>query len=107
MARRRKPKKRSELWQTTLFFVSTIGVIGCLIIYLWVYTEIDESLLAIEIQNSTVSEISNEIEELKSSIEMLSRPDVIARKATDQLGMVVAHPETLSIELNAGMLNSL
>jgi len=38
---------------------------------------------------------------------MLSRPDVIAKKATDQLGMVVAHPETLSIELNAGMLNTL
>jgi len=85
MARRKKSKKQSELWQTTLFFVSTIAVIGCLIIYLWVYTEIDESLLAIEIQNSTV----------------------IAKKATDQLGMVVAHPETLSIELNAGMLNTL
>ena len=107
MARRKKSKKQSELWQTTLFFVSTIAVIGCLIIYLWVYTEIDESLLAIEIQNSTVSEISNEIEELKSKIEMLSRPDVIAKKATDQLGMVVAHPEPLSIELNAGMLNTL
>jgi len=107
MARRRKSKKQNEIFQTAMFFVSTIGVIVCLIIYLWVYTEIDESLLAIEIQNSTVAEISNEIEELKSSIEMLSRPDVISRKAKSQLGMVVAHPETLSIKLNAGLLNSL
>lgn len=75
MARRKKIKKRSDLWQTALFLLSTIGVIVALIIHLWVYTEINESLIAIEIQNSTVSEISNEIEELKSSVERLSRRD--------------------------------
>lgn len=107
MARRRKSKKQNEIIQTTIFFLSTIAVIASLIIYLWVYTEIDETLLAIEIQNSTVTEISNEIEELKSSIESLSRPDIIAKKAKDQLGMVVAHPESLSIEIDPNLVNSL
>lgn len=107
MARRKKIKKRSDLWQTALFLLSTIGVIVALIIHLWVYTEINESLIAIEIQNSTVSEISNEIEELKSSVERLSRPDVIARKASDQLRMIVAHPETLSVKIPTEMISAL
>ena len=40
-----------------------------------------EILLAIEIQNSTARELSNELKEIKSEIESLSRPDIIAKKA--------------------------
>ncbi|MBT5748398.1 MAG: hypothetical protein HOI40_03660, partial [Candidatus Marinimicrobia bacterium] len=50
-------KRTRDVIQSFIFFISTLGIISCLIIYLWVYTEIDETLLAIEIQNSTANEL--------------------------------------------------
>ena len=50
MANKRMSKRARDLIQSLLFFISTFGIISCLIFYLWVYTEIDETLLAIEIQ---------------------------------------------------------
>ena len=67
--------------------------------YLWVYTEIDETLLVIEIQNSTAKELQNGIHELNSQIESMSRADVIAKKAQDELKMVFTEPETLRITI--------
>ena len=43
--------------------------------------EIDETLLFVEIQTSTVRELENEIYELKNSIESLNRADAIAKRA--------------------------
>ena len=57
-------------------------------------------MLAIEIQNTTARELKNEIDELKNKIEKLSRSDVITYKATEELGMIVATPETLYIATN-------
>jgi len=85
------------LIQSLLFFVSTIITICGLIIYLWVYTEIDESVLSIDIQRSTANELRNEIEELDSIIESLLRVDAISTKAQLELNMVYAHPETLIV----------
>lgn len=82
-------------------------VISCLIIYLWVYTEIDETLLAIEIQNATAKELQNEINELQSTNESLSRSDVIAKRAQKELNMVFSQPETLQIYLNIDHLKNL
>ena len=89
------------------FFTSTIALISCLIIYLWVYTEIDETILSIEIQNSTAEELQNSIGELKSDIESLSRADVIAEKAQNDLKMVFTYPETLRIEVDPNLKSSL
>ena len=86
--------------QGILFFLFTVGSIVCLIIYLWIFKYIDESMLAIEIQNTTARELRNEIDELKNKIEKLSRSDVITQKAKQELGMVVAAPETLFIVIN-------
>ena len=86
--------------QGILFFLFTIGSIVCLIIYLWMFKYIDESMLAIEIQNTTSRELRNEIDELKNKIEKLSRSDVITNRAKEELGMVVAAPETLVIAIN-------
>jgi cell division protein FtsB len=79
-----------------------MAIISCLIMYLWVYTEIDETLLVIEIQNSTAKELQNRIYELKSQIESMSRADVIAKKAQDELKMVFTEPETLRITVTPG-----
>ena len=83
--------------QSLLFFTTTILTICGLIAYLWVYTEIDESVLSIEIQRSTANELKNEIEELDSVIESLKRADVISERAFRELNMVNTNPETLIV----------
>ena len=93
-------KKNMKILQSMIFFISTVGIILCLIVYLWVYTEIDETLLAIEIQNSTAEEIQNVIHELNNQIESLKRADIIAKRAGDELKMVFTEPETLRVKIN-------
>ena len=100
----RKNKRRSiqaeNFLHGLMFFICTIGIIVCLIIYLWVFKEIDESLLAIEIQNTTARELKNDIDEIKNKVENLSRSDLITARAKKELGMVVAQPETLIVAIN-------
>ena len=100
----RRKKRRSirngNFIQGILFFLCTVGSIVCLIFYLWVFKEIDESLLAIQIQNITARELKNEIDELKNEIEKLSRSDIITGRARKELGMVIAVPETLIVAMN-------
>ena len=100
MKRKRKSKRVQNIFQSILFFGSTILVISSLIIYLWVYTEIDETLLFTEIQTATVREFENEIYEIKNSIESLNRADAIAKRAKKELNMVFTDPETLNIFFN-------
>ena len=107
MRRKRRSTRIRDLIQGFLFFLSTIGTISCLILYLWVFKEIDESLLAIEIQATTARELSNEVSELTSKIDHLSRPDIIKSRAGKELGMVTAKPETLVITLDKSILNNL
>tara|TARA_B100000131_G_C17948597_1_gene545461 strand:+ start:521 stop:835 length:315 start_codon:yes stop_codon:yes gene_type:complete len=99
MPSNRLSKKTQNFLQSLIFFLSTTAIVICLIIYLWIYTEIDESILALEIQNSTAEEIQNEIYELNSQVESLNRADVIAKKAKNELDMVFTQPETLRIIL--------
>ena len=100
----RKNKRRSiqaeNFLQSLMFFICTIGSIVCLIIYLWVFKELDESLLAIEIQNTTARELKNEIDTIKNKVEKLSRSDLITARAKRELRMVVAQPETLIVAIN-------
>lgn len=97
MRKKRISKKNQDLIQSLLFFTTTIVTICGLIIYLWVYTEIDENVLSLDIQRSTANELNNEIEELDSIIESLLRVDAISMRAQLELKMVYAHPETLIV----------
>ena len=99
MKKRRMSKQTLNILQSLVFFTSTLAIIASLIIYLWVYTEIDETILAIEIQNSTVLELQNNIDEIKNDIESLNRADVIAKTAKKDLGMIFTEPETLRIKI--------
>ena len=107
MRRKRRSKRARDLIQSFIFVLFTIGSISCLIIYLWVFKEIDESLLAIEIQAMTMRELANEISELTSTIDRLSRPDIITARASKELGMVIAQPETLLIAVDKAILENL
>ena len=100
MLRKRLSKKAINIIQSLIFFLSSVTIISCLIVYLWVYTEIDETLLAIEIQNSTAEELRNIIDELNNEIESLERADVIAKRAQNELKMVFTEPETLRVTID-------
>ena len=104
--RRRRSKKNTEFLQTLLFFFTTLLSISGLIIYLWVYTEIDETMLAIEIQNQVTKELDNSLKELKMEVSTLSRSDRISNVARKELNMVPAEPETLMIFINKNQLNT-
>ena len=100
MLKKRFSKKAINIFQSLIFFLSSVTIISCLILYLWVYTEIDETLLAIEIQNSTAQELQNIIDELNNEIESLERADVIAKRAQNELKMVFTEPETLRVTID-------
>jgi cell division protein FtsL len=98
--RKRRSKKSTEFLQTLLFFITTMLSISGLIVYLWVYTEIDETMLAIEVQNQVTKELDNSLKELKMEVSNLSRSDRISSVARKKLNMVPAEPETLMIFIN-------
>ena len=88
--------------------MTTMLSISGLIIYLWVYTEIDETMLAIEVQNQVTKELDNSLKELEMEVINLSRSDRISSVARNELNMVPAEPETLMIFINkdqVGLLN--
>ena len=98
--RKRRSKKNKEFLQTLLFFfTSTLSIVG-LIAYLWVYTEVDESMLSIEIQMQVEKELQNTVKELKMDIAQLSRSSRISSFARNELKMIPAAPETLTIYIN-------
>ncbi len=98
---RQKLKRQKEFLHTLLFFgITTVSIAG-LLVYLWIYTEIDEALIGIEVQNGTVTELNNSIEELNGEIAGLARVDRITSIAREKLNMVVAHPETVVVYVNA------
>ena len=81
--------------------------ISGLIVYLWVYTEIDETMLAIEVQNQVTKELDNSLKELKMEVSNLSRSDRISSVARKKLNMVPAEPETLMIFINENQLGAI
>ena len=78
--RTRRSIKTGNLIQGFLFFICTVGSIVCLIFYLWVFKEIDESILAIEIQKTTSRELKNEIDEINIIKSLLLQSSKILKK---------------------------
>ena len=104
---KRNSLKKSSFYQGIIFFLSTVGSIICLIFYLWVFKEIDESILSIEIQNATARSLKNEIDVIKNDLEKLNRADVITSRAKNELNMVVAFPETLVVAIQKYSISEL
>ena len=98
--RKRRSKKNKEFLQTLLFFFTSILSIVGLIAYLWVYTEVDENMLSIEIQMQVEKQLQNTVKELKMDIAQLSSSGRISNFARNELKMVPANPETLTIYIN-------
>lgn len=98
--KRRRSRKNQEYLQSFLFFLSSILSIVGLLVYLWVYTEIDETVIGIETQKQVALELQNSIDELEIEISQLSRGDRISRVARMELQMVPAKPETVMIYID-------
>ena len=98
--KKRRSRKNNDLIQTLIFFSSSILSIAGLIIYLWIYTEIDQTVINIETQKQVSKELRNSLSELEIEISRLSRGDRISRVARMELGMVPAKPETIMIYID-------
>ena len=62
--KKRRSRKNNDLIQTVIFFSSSILSIAGLIIYLWIYTEIDQTVINIETQKQVSKELRNSLNEL-------------------------------------------
>ncbi len=91
------PRKQRQLLRSVIPFILVVAVISGLITYVWIYSEVDETLQELEIQQASVVELTDEISTLKDNIEYLVRVDVLTARASDELGMVFTAPETIAI----------
>ncbi|MEC7871548.1 MAG: hypothetical protein VX547_00530 [Candidatus Neomarinimicrobiota bacterium] len=98
--KKRRSRKNNDLIQTVIFFSSSILSIAGLIMYLWIYTEIDQTVINIETQKQVSKELRNSLSELEIEISRLSRGDRISRVARTELDMVPAKPETIMIYID-------
>lgn len=97
----KKRNQRKEIFRTFLFYLSSAGLIVALIAYLMIYTSIDESVVALGIQKTTLKELQSDVSTLENRVDYLSRPDVIALKARQNLDMVTVHPESIIVYLDS------
>ena len=98
--KKRRSRKNNDLIQTVIFFSSSILSIAGLIMYLWIYTEIDQTVINIEIQKEVSRELKNSLNEIEIEISRLSRGDRISRVARTELDMIPAKPETIMIYID-------
>ena len=98
--KKRRSRKNNDLIQTVIFFSSSILSIAGLIMYLWIYTEIDQTVINIETQKEVSRELKNSLNEIEIEISRLSRGDRISRVARIELDMVPAKPETIIIYID-------
>ena len=98
--KKRRSRKNNDLIQTVIFFSSSILSIAGLIMYLWIYTEIDQTVINIETQKEVSKELKNSLNEIEIEISRLSRGDRISRVARTELDMVPAKPETIMIYID-------
>jgi cell division protein FtsB len=98
------PRKQRQFLRSIIPFAIVIVAISGLIAYLWISSEVDETLNELEIQQTAVVELNNEISNLKDGIEYLERVDVLTARAKNELGMVFTAPETIAIYVDESTL---
>ena len=98
------PRKQRQFLRSFIPFTIVIAAISGLIGYLWISSEVDETLNELEIQQTAVVELNNDINNLKDDIEYLERVDVLTARAMKDLGMVFTAPETIAIYVDGSTL---
>ena len=98
------PRKQRQFLRSIIPFTLVIAAISGFIAYLWISSEVDETLNELEIQQAAVVELNNDISNLKDDIEYLQRVDVLTARAINELGMVFTAPETIAIYVDGSTL---
>ena len=91
------PRKQRQFLRSIFPFTIVLTTISGLIAYLWISSEVDETLKELEIQQAAVVNLNNDIGNLKDDLEYLERVDVLTARAKNELGMVFTAPETIAI----------
>lgn len=90
-------RKQKQLLRSFAPYIFGIVFIAVLILYVWIYSEIDETLKEVEFLTASANELDDDINILKDDIDYLRRVDVITNRAINDLGMVFTAPETIEI----------
>ena len=98
------PRKQRKFLHSIIPFSVVVVIISGLIAYLWISSEVDETLNELEIQQTFVVELNNDINNLKDDIEYLERVDVLTARAMNDLGMIFTAPETIAIYVDGSTL---
>ncbi len=101
MAVKRRPSKRKkEFIQTITFFFISIFSITSLLVYLWVYNEINLTIRDVEALRTVTAGLENDNKILTNDVSRLQRIDRITQIAHEELGMVTAAPETIVVYID-------
>ena len=104
VTRRRTSKRKKEFIQTvTFFFISIFSITG-LLVYLWVYNEINLTIRDVSALEKVAAGLVNDNKLLTNSIARLERIDRITSIARDELGMVAATPESIVVYLDYSVI---
>lgn len=98
------PRKQRHFLRSIIPFIIVLTTISGLIAYLWISSEVDETLKELETQQTAVVNLNNDIGNLKDDIEYLVRVDVLTARAKRELAMVFAAPETIAIYVDESTL---
>jgi cell division protein FtsB len=93
-------RKQRQILKSIIPYIFGILFIAGTLLYLWMYSEIDETLQETEYLVSMENELKDDINILKDDIEYLTRVDVITNRAKRDLGMVFTAPETIEIYID-------
>jgi cell division protein FtsB len=97
-------RKKKQIFRSIIPFVIVVATISGFIAYLWISSEVDETLNELELQQAAVVDLSNNINDLKDDIEYLERVDVLTALAMNELEMVFTTPETIAIYIDRSTL---
>ena len=95
----RRTKKRREFISSLLFFTITLLSISGLLTYLWVYNEINLTIMENNMLRKITVKIETENKNINSKITSLERIDRITNIAKNELKMVTPEPESLAVML--------
>ena len=90
-------RKQKQLFNSLIPFIIVVAAITGLIAYLWIYSEVDETLNDLEKHQLAVTELNDDINNLRDNIEYYARVDILTARAKNELGMVFTTPETIAI----------
>ncbi len=105
---KRSSKRKKEFLQTVSFFFISIFSITGLLVYLWVYNEINITVRDVSALEKISAGLLNDNKMLTNTVARLERIDRITDIASRQLGMVTAIPETIVVNVDyreSGILN--